>query len=197
MTNRDLKILEFINRLGKCNVKQLSNYFMLSELRIYQILQRLKKEKLVYHQRIFHNQPGIIWCTSKGASISSSQEIIPIRNINLNSLKHDLIVNNVLINKIKQNQCLEFQTERELRQKGELDHYPDLLITTVEEKCIAIEIELTRKSTGRIEKILQFYLCNLWIDEVQYYCDHSLYSFLKRSFSNTDLIKIQTLIDHE
>ena len=94
MVRRDQKILEFINRVGKCTIEQLAKYLKISNVRVYQIVNRLKKENLIMHERIFHNRPGIIYCTAKGAKFTA---IDKIRDINISSLNHDLISNDILI----------------------------------------------------------------------------------------------------
>ncbi|MGH2842290.1 MAG: hypothetical protein ACRDKL_01705, partial [Solirubrobacteraceae bacterium] len=47
-------------------------------------------------------------------------------------------------------------------------HYPDLLLTTEAGERLAIELELTRKSDGRLAKIMRGYASDARIDRVIY-----------------------------
>ncbi len=194
MVKRDQKILEFINRVGKCTIEQLAKYIGVSNVRAYQIINRIKKEDLIKHERIFHNKLGIIYCTSKGAKFTG---IDKIRDINISSLNHDLISNDILIEHLLTSTITEFVTERELRQNKEIDHYPDLILTDINNGKIAIEIELTRKSLQRIENIKKYYLTELSIDKVIYYVNDDLISFIQRVYSEIDMVEIINLNNHD
>ncbi len=50
-------------------------------------------------------------------------------------------------------------------------HYPDLRLRTPEGKCIALELELSAKSRGRLDKVMSAYAADRRIDAVVYLVD--------------------------
>src|SRR5665213_3322824 len=70
MTKRDVDILSFINEFWFCEITQIERKFELKKPRCYQIMQRLVKEKLVIHERVFHGRNGIYHLSKLGANFT-------------------------------------------------------------------------------------------------------------------------------
>ncbi len=65
LTERDIRILHFINDFGFCEMPQLEKMFSLTKPRNYQIIQRLLAAGLVKHERVFHGRHGIYRLSKK------------------------------------------------------------------------------------------------------------------------------------
>lgn len=189
MTKRDIKIIEFINRFGKCNVEHVAGYFGISMLRSYQILKRLRDNGLLDYQRVFHNEKGVYTCTGEGAKMTDYEKV---REVHISNLIHDLRVVSLFVGLSGRMVIDEFQTERQLRQDRSLDHFPDLMIYK-DGVSVSYEVELTRKSRVRMANILDFYLKSTWIDKVVYYAPDGVFQYLKSVFSEYKMFEIYEL----
>lgn len=189
MTSRDIEILRLINRFGRLNVDQISGYFRISQIRAYQILYRLKSSGYIEHHRVFYNEPGVYVCTTEGARFTEYEKL---RELHVASLKHDLAVFDAFLKLKNRMKITSFQTEREIRQNKNLEHFPDIILEAENAK-ISVEVELSRKSKLRMESIRNFYLKNLEINRIMYFVPEDLRLFIEECFSGFDLFEIYEL----
>ncbi len=116
---------------------------------------------------------GIYYVTRRGAAIAQSP-LPPLQKIPLAMYHHHLQVTTLFL-------CLEqhwggqYVTERELRHErgfGSATHVSDGDFLFHDQR-IAIEVELSKKSRYRRDKIFHFYLKSREYHQVWYFCGHS------------------------
>src|ERR1700722_13596289 len=94
LTERDIRILHFINDFGFCEMPQIEKMFGLVKPRSYQIMQRLVTAGLVKHERVFHGRHGIYRLSKKGAGHT---ELPALARITLGNYNHSLAVLDVYL----------------------------------------------------------------------------------------------------
>ena len=173
ITERDQKILREINRFGYADIQYIASFFNWQPKLAYRRLLKLTQHGFLKHQQLLYGFPGIYWSTTLGKAIS--QDPLPtIRRINLNTFSHQLKTLHLSLALIAKHGG-QFITEREIRQSlgftaiKEKRHIPDGLLL-LDDKKIAIEVELTVKSACRLEKIMRHYQRDFSYDQVWYYC---------------------------
>lgn len=173
ITERDLKLLREINRFGYTDIHYISEHFKWHQKLAYRRLLKLTQHGFLQHQQLLYGFPGVYWCTKLGTEISNDT-LSTIRKINLNTFSHQLKALHLSLSLTKEHKG-KFTTEREIRQslgfaaiKSNL-HIPDGMLE-INNKKIAIEVELTVKSQRRLEKILRHYQRDFSYDQVWYYC---------------------------
>jgi len=156
LTERDVKILQFINDFGFCEMPQIEKLFGLVKPRSYQIMQRLVAAGLVKHERVFHGRHGIYRLTKKGASHT---DLPALARITLANYNHSLAVLDVYLYLQAKHPDAEWLSERHLIHEkyfdgvGKRGHLPDGIMlmpgSDEKEQKIAIEVELRSKAKAR------------------------------------------------
>ncbi len=196
ITERDEEILEFINEFGFCDITQLEKRFVMKKPRCYQVMQRLVKEGLIIHQRIFHGRPGLFKLSSKGAKFT---DLPPLVNVPLNHYRHQLLAIEVSLRCRQLYPEAVWISERQLQKEkfydgiGKRGHLADGLLVFPDGQKIAIEIELTKKAASRRLRILKYYGAQFSINEVWYYCDKRLLNALRSATEKMPFIKIHDI----
>lgn len=153
-------------------------------------LRRLAGERLITSQRIFEGRPAAISITGRGLQMIESGG--PAPKVDLKAYRHDIGVGWLYL-AARQGvfgTLTELRLERELRGDdrradregppagigvGTLSrggrpsrHYPDLLLTTASGHQVAVELELTAKSSDRLRHIMRAYASDHRVSAVLY-----------------------------
>jgi len=176
LTQRDREIMTFINQFGFCEMPQIEKMFSLRKPRNYKVMQRLVREGLVIHERIFYHRHGIYRLSKTGAEFTDLPAIDKVYTANYH---HQLMVIEVYMQLTKKYPEAVWISERVLirdnfkkfkMEAGQRGHMPDGVLLLPDGKQIAIEVELTMKGAWRLEKILDHYLRSWDYKEVWYFC---------------------------
>jgi hypothetical protein len=154
-------------------------------------LRRLHDLRLIGHEAIFREQPAAAWITRRGLNAIGSR--LPPPSIDLKGYRHDIGVGWMWLAARRGafGSVATLVSEREMRSHdlrsdrtaepygvalGGLDshgrmtrHYPDLLLTTADGARLAFELELTAKSTRRLDTIMRGYAGDGRIDSALYF----------------------------
>lgn len=174
LTERDLRLMYWINSIGYVTIEHIVTWLNISYVTAYARLRKLVNNGYLLHERIFHCQPGIYRVSHEGAKICSSP-LPPLRKVVLSTYKHDITTTSLGLTLTSEKGC-EFIPERLLRHIegksgfGDNNHIADGVLIKNDEK-IAVEVELTKKSARRREKIMFGYLKNIAYKEVWYFCN--------------------------
>jgi len=88
------------------------------------------------------------------------------------------------------------RAEKGITTKNHKVHIPDGLML-LGDRQVAIEVELSVKSSKRLEKIISHYRRDVHIDEVWYFCgSKEVHNKLERHIDAMDNIKLLTLQDY-
>jgi len=192
LTDRDLALMRWINGLGFVTIDLIATYLNIAKPTAYGRIKKLVVRGYLLHERIFHGVSGIYRASAIGAKASNSP-LPPLRHVRINSYHHDLKVAALSL-------CLcgrfggQYIPERDLLQEkgleriGQLGHVCDGILV-VEDKRIAIEVELHKKGKRRREQIMQAYLKNFDYQEVWYFCgnaevERQMTAFTKTAFGS-------------
>jgi DNA-binding Lrp family transcriptional regulator len=173
ITDRDIKLLIWLNKHGYATVKQIARFIQTGKVFAYARLKKLVDNGYLEHTRIFVNQDGIYKPTTQACKLTNDN-IKPLNKINLQTYQHNLKLIDLSFDLIDKHNT-QFISERELRQEkgksgiGTTGHIADGVLI-INDKKIAIELELTTKSSYRLEKIINEYVKNLDYAEVWYFC---------------------------
>jgi len=194
MTERDLEILKFINKFGFCEMQHLDKYFQLKKPNNYQIMRRLKKAGWIQYQQVFSNKSA--YWLNKSAATEIGSSIPAINRPAVAIYTHEVLLIDLYFELQKRYKEANFISEREIIKDkyfdgfGKKGHVSDGLLIFPDKKVIAIELELTLKSTKRIEHIFRAYKKNLEIDEVWYFCDDKIFNVISRRSEDQSHIKV-------
>lgn len=136
-------------------------------------LRRLEQARLLQRERIFAGQPSTVTITPHGRRAIGSR--LPPVQVSLTEYRHDVGVSWLWLAARDGafGPMREIVSERELRAaaqpvRGLEQHRPDLLLTTAAGKRIAVELELTAKGAGRLERIMLGFAGDPGLDGVLY-----------------------------
>ena len=183
--------MQEINRHGFMGAEEVSRVFKMAKMTAYIRLQKLVEISLIKHARILYAYPGVYWLTFAGKGTCKSG-LSTISTVSAATFEHDMRLLRLSLNLRERysGKLKDWQTPRELRArkfnlygdtasgfKAMKSHTPDALITmdlggTVSAK-IALELELSPKSTPRLKEIIEGYAAALQqgrINRVVYYC---------------------------
>lgn len=199
LTARDLELLSWINKCGFVTIEHIARFLKIKEVTAYKITTRLIRTKLLQHELIFHQQKGVYRVTLRGAKLTTLKLSI-IKTINLANYHHNLSLTSLLLDLQEKLNCT-ITYEREIRKKlaqnpkAQYQHIPDAILKIKAQK-IAIELELTRKSTKRFDKIFKFYLSSLDFCEIWYFSNNTeVINFLARYSQKSKFLKVFNLHD--
>ncbi|OGT38344.1 MAG: hypothetical protein A3F11_05830 [Gammaproteobacteria bacterium RIFCSPHIGHO2_12_FULL_37_14] len=196
LTERDIEILSFINDFGFCEIIQIEKKFGLHRPRSYQVMQRLSKEKLVIHERVFHGRNGIFYLSKMGAS---HFDLPAITNVPVAIYDHQLAIIDTYFRLIRLYPEAQWISERRLKRDrfakgiGGLGHIADGLLVFPDDRQIAIEVELTMKGKLRLEKIFKAYASQFDIKEIWYFCSPEVLPKIRKATEKRSYIKIHAL----
>ena len=197
LTKRDLAILNFINEFGFCEIIQIEKKFHFKRPRAYKIIQRLVKEGLVIHKRIFHGTYGVFYLPRKGAKYT---DLPIVKKIPKDNYTHQLAIIEVYFDLTQQYPHATWLSERRLKQqkfiKGwgkQRGHLADGMLLMPDNKKIAIEVELTMKSKERLKNIFKGYAGQFEINEVWYYCSPKVFPKITKLVGDYRFIQVKTL----
>lgn len=182
VTERDIEIIRFINEFGFCEIEHIGKQFCLSKAYGYEVMRRLKKNRLVCHSRIFHNRPGVFTVTAKGADYTN---LPPIKKISIGQYEHQICIINVNQRLRHLYPNLRWVSERQLKHDkfyngiGKRGHISDGILIAADGNQIAIEVELSVKGKNRVEKIIKGYAGEFDIKEVWYFGTPTVIYMLK------------------
>jgi hypothetical protein len=153
-------------------------------------LRRLAAAGLITLQRIFEGRPAAVSITRSGLGAIESR--LPAPRVELKAYRHDIGVGwlHLAARQGVFGTLTEVRVERELRshdrradregaplglgvgtvrQGGRPSrHYPDLLLTTADGRQVAVELELTAKSSDRLRRIMRAYASDPRVSAVLY-----------------------------
>jgi len=196
LTERDIEILRFINEFGFCEILQIEKRFAMKKPRCYQVMQRLVKEGLVIHQRIFHGRHGMFQLSRQGAKFT---DLPPMSKIPIGYYEHQLLAIEVYLKCRQLYPEAAWISERILQKEkfcdgvGKRGHLSDGMLVFPDGQQIAIEIELTKKGANRRLRILKGYGAQFSISEVWYYCNSKLIDALRTVTEKMPFIKIHDI----
>lgn len=173
ITKRDVDLMQWINAMGFVTIGLIAKKLKIALPTAYARIRKLTNHGYLYHERIFFGLPGVYYLTSKGIDCSGSA-LPGLRRISRGTYQHDLTLALLSLKLADQFGC-EYISERSLKYEKMKDgigipgHIPDGMLL-LENKKIAIEVELSKKGARRLQKIMQEYLKNFDIDEVWYFC---------------------------
>lgn len=188
VTDRDKLILNFIRKFGFCEEPQIRSHFKLSKTTSYRVLGRLVDAGYLIHKNVFFQRHGFY-------QVSKAVVKRPLNQVPLEIYLHHITVLEVFQRLIETHPNAEVTSERELIAEkcgngiGKNGHISDGLMM-LEDKTIAVEVELSKKSKGRLKKIIEQYLTNSDIDEVWYFCAPEILKRTREMASGIDMIKI-------
>lgn len=160
ITDRDVAIFKFINEFGFCEIRQIEKKFNVTRSRGYKIMERLVKAGLVNHKRVFHGAFGVFYLTKAGTKYT---DLPPIKNIPKNNYEHQLAIFDAYFQIMEQHPYAYWVGERRIKREkfmdgiGKRGHLADAMLLMPDEKKIAIEVELTRKSKEQLRDIFKGY----------------------------------------
>jgi len=173
-TARDIKLLYWINSIGFVTVEHIATKFNITKQTTYRRIKTLVDNNYLIHERIFHGMQGAYRVSKDGVAVSQS-ELPRLRRINLANYHHDVIVTNLSLLLVERHGG-EFMPERLLRHEMGVSHFGKQThicdgVLSFDNKRIAIEVELNKKSKKRRETIFNRYVKNLDYDQVWYFCN--------------------------
>lgn len=173
MTKRDRELMKWVNSVGYATIEQIAQKLDISNWAVYKRTKKLVAHEYLLHRRLYHGLPGIFSVTEKGVEYSGSH-LPPLRTVSKGTYDHDLMVTQLVL-KLSKKFGGELITERELRYQktqdgfGQFGHIADAEIL-LDNKKIAIELELNKKGNRRLQKIITDYMKNFDVNEVWYFC---------------------------
>ncbi len=174
VTERDIKLLKWINKFGFVTINQVTKFLGIKKSAGYEMINRLVVNKYLLHEMIFHRQKGAYKLTPRGAALAD-ENLPALRRINIMNYNHDIKLTDLILD-LQHNLNYKVTTEREIRHNfarnswGTQNHTPDAILD-LNSQNIALELELTRKSKARFDKIFQHYLQTPKYKEVWYFSD--------------------------
>lgn len=176
LTERDLEIMRWINGHGFVGIKHAAQFLNLSIKSAYKCLLRLTQNKFLIHQKVLHGQPGVYVVTKKGVQIIAD-DLPPLKNIKLATYRHDLLLVDLSLY-LLHIYGGDYVAERRLRHTyglrgfGVKGHISDGELY-LNNKCFAIELELSSKGKLKRESILKYYTRHFEYDELWYFYETS------------------------
>lgn len=173
VTVRDRELMLWMNRIGFVTLEMIASKLNVALITAYKRMRKLISLGFLNYQRFYFGMPGVYTVSNIGAEFCGS--FLPaMRGISKATYDHDLRVTELLLSLSKKHNA-EFTTERELRYQktqdgiGQLGHIHDAEIF-IDEKKIAIEVELSTKGRRRLQTIMNEYMKNFNVHEVWYFC---------------------------
>lgn len=188
LTERDVEILNYVNRFGKCMPEDIAEYIGRSVIMTRKIVKKLREMELLKGTRVFYNKGQILTCTDKGAGFTGYGSE---KEIKLSRIEHDLQVVKVFNAARKLVDHEAYYTDRDMRQYELFKmHRPDIIFKN-NGQFVAFEVELHRKSMERMVAIRKFYEFDDRFERVVYVVkDEPLKTYLENHFQYYAKFKI-------
>lgn len=189
--DRDRQLLTLLAQHRVAVIPQLAVAFTdLSRQALTARLRRLERDGLITTQKIFVGRPTAIAIGKRG--LGAIEAALPAPRIDLKEYRHDIGVGwlHLAAQQGVFGKLADLRLERELRSHdrradrdgpplgigvGNFDasgrqsrHYPDLLMTTATGRQVAVELELTAKSSHRLTRIMRAYASDSRVSAVLY-----------------------------
>lgn len=173
LDDADRELLGFLALHRATTAAQLPVLLGISPRRASERSRRLEAGGVLSRERIFANRPSTLTITRDGLRAIDSP--LPQVHVSLTEYRHDVGVSWLWLAARDGafGELREIVSERELRAasqpvRGLEQHRPDLLLTTAAGKRIAIELELTPKGAGRLDRIMLGFAGDPAIDAALY-----------------------------
>lgn len=196
ITERDVEILQFINRFGFCQMPHICRRFNLGRTRHYQVMERLIKSGYVQHEFIFYRQHGVYRLSKTGAALT---DLRPLKSVPIAIFNHETTLIDLYLLLTEKYPEAVWMSERELIADkysmgiGNKGHIADGLLIFPDGRIIAIELELSIKGRGRSARIFRQYSAEFDIHEVWYFCTDKVAHALRDVAAKTPVIKLYLL----
>jgi hypothetical protein len=199
VTRRDVDLFNWINGVGFVNIDQVTERYKISRETAYGRLRKLVQREYLLHERVLQNKPGHYRATKKAAEFNPLG-LKPLKYVSLAKYQHTKIIVDLSL-KLTEKFQARFVPERELRLDMEYEpvghrgHLADGMLE-LEDKTVAIEVELTTKGRHRLRKILNQYCCDLSVKEVWYFCgSNEVRNLVESQSKGYDFVKTYLLED--
>lgn len=172
LTDRDLLVMNFLNRFGVVNERHLVKLCGLDENQyksfqiIWWIVGRLRKGGYVTRTKVFNEQPALVTIAEKGGDLLDTNPT----KIRLHTTTHDMLTIDLFF-ELQKRGVSNIITERErrielgYRQAKKEAKIPDILVNNSE----AYEVEISEKNKERMRRIILHYASSASIQKVVYY----------------------------
>jgi hypothetical protein len=176
LSSRDQGLVKLLLSYGFLTSEQIKN-ILFKEIDKRTMLRRLRKLKKKKILNRFESARGgtVLWALTPSA-VSKLDDGFVIRNINRNTLAHDLLVNDVRL-KLEQkgigkswtsSHYFRYKMSEEKKPKDRtVDTIPDWLVT-IDGKIVALEVELNFKSKARMRDVFSVYQNKKAISQLWY-----------------------------
>jgi hypothetical protein len=176
LTERDLQMIRWINGHRVATAEQVANKFGLSTPTAKKRLQELKSLDCLVYEKVFQDRPGVYRAAARGIAVTDDS--LPAARLVLGSYEHDLQLVDLAVS-LEHRTGAQWQTDRQIRHEKGLKgvgipgHSPDGVLLFPGGARIAVELELSPKGAGKIEKIFMEYAGSQY-QEVWYFvnCDY-------------------------
>jgi hypothetical protein len=184
-------MIRWINSHRMATAEQVGRRFGLSASTAARRLYELKKLGCLTFEKVFYGKPGVYRAVARGTAVAG--DYLPAARLTLASYEHDLQLVDLALILERQRGAL-WQTDRQIRHEkglkgvGTPGHSPDGVLVFPDGVRVAVELELSTKGSGKIEKILKEYAGSRY-QEVWYFvtCD---YVAARIRSAALDLIKV-------
>lgn len=173
---RDRQLLRWMNANGFVTINHIMARLGIAQTTAYIRMKKLVDASYCKHDAYFVGEPGLYRVSEKGVHVSGSA-LPPLKSIAQGSYYHDLIVTTLSL-KLMTHYQAQFIPERVLRHDdnqevfGKTGHTADGVLLH-DNKRIAIEVELSKKSKRRLSSIIHHYMKCFEMKEVWYFCGNS------------------------
>lgn len=148
LTERDLKIILWINSHRAATAEQVEKKFGISPLAAKKRLYELKSFEYLVYEKVFHEKPGVYRIGAKGKAVTNDE--LTTTKIRLGSYEHDLALVDLAI-MLESKTGANWRTDRQIRHEkglkgvGVKGHSPDGILEFPSGEKIAVELELSPK----------------------------------------------------
>lgn len=197
ITQRDIAMIQFINRFGFCITTHLSQKFNITIKRVRQVTKRLVDHDYLIKEKHFYGKHALYRLTNKGAQFTN---LPPLSKFSMGAYHHTVALINLYLKITNRYPDAHWIDERTLLQEkygdgvGKRGHCADAFLM-FPDKEVAIEVELTSKNKRRLESIVKGYATNLSISEVWYFCSKEVLVAVRKVASQLDYVKVFDLSD--
>ncbi len=212
LTTLDIKILSFLSVWRCCDTSHLCQALGVSMGVLRHRLKALEGEKWVAVERLFVERPATVRLTAPGAK---QMGVKPSRALMLSDYFHEMAIIDVALgfeqkhpealwissrgdysllkgDGVSSRQVLKGWDRDPLTQRFQI---PDGYLFFPNNRCMAIEVELTLKNKRRREEIFKNYAIALDIDEVWYVCSPEVERVLLRESEGYPFVKVSSFVE--
>lgn len=182
----DYELIRFVGRYGAVAITHAMAVLGVRRSMAYRRVAACVERGLMERLDLVRGEPTLLRATRAGLRYASLG--LEPANVSPGSINHWLTCASTVLLLAKEAGLERVLSDRELRLLERIDgkpvasakvgehpsgepalHRPDLAILG-EERRVAVEVELTPKSPGRLERIIRAWRRASWVDEIRYYC---------------------------